>query len=112
VRSASLLTPPESTTSTTLCSARLRLGLTLSDAGSYGLGSSHRLIRWLADLMDQALHVLIDSFQQYLPLDLRSDGFLEQLGGRQGSLLELPVQIVRQIDLQSWHTPNHTLVWM
>jgi hypothetical protein len=109
VRSASLLIPPESAISTTPGSARLCLGLTLSDSGGDRFGSSHCLIGWLAYFVDQALHVLVHSLQQDLPLDLGSYGFLKQFGGGQGSLLELAVQIVGQINLQPRHTPNYTL---
>lgn len=65
-------------------------------------------LAWFPDFGDQLVEVAGGLIEGVLTLELRSQSNLEQLGRGKLALLELFVEVVGQVDLNTWHTPNYT----
>ncbi len=105
-RLARKLNPPESRTST---SARLvRSGLPSTYALGKPFGSCHRRRRRLSHFVNKLGQVAVRFLEKRLASQLRANRALQELGCWESALLDSAVQLVRKINLQPRHTPNHT----
>ena len=52
--------------------------------------------------------VLVEVLESLGSFDHRTHGDLQQLRSRKSAILDLAIQIIGEIDLKAWHTPDYT----
>ncbi len=62
----------------------------------------------LADLGDEFIEVLVGFSERVLSFQLGTKRDLEKLRGWKVALLELIMEVIGQVHLNAWHTPNYT----
>ena len=82
--------------------------LMIADASDDCVGMRVLARSWFADLGRELSEVHIRGVERLSALEFCTDGDLEELRGREAATLELLIEVVREVHLNAWHTPNHT----
>ena len=105
LRAARRENPTLSSTSTRLADLVER---SIPDASSYRICRALLTVSRLTNLGHELIEVPIRLLECDLALELGPECNLKQLRCWQTAPFQLFMEVVRQVDLKSWHTPNYT----